>query len=315
MNFLFNLANHGETGQRSLEDVIGIIGRQLGELGHGAIWETKNERFLIAGGYNVVVEGFNEERVKWLAEGYAQGARFICIATEEPGPTGFNQGLQQEMRERQEVFPEAARYIDGILHLVPGDDVTRWYSQFAPAAPIELGYARKLVRHETERQLRGFPIAEPEFDFGFYGSMSPRRRALLQKLAYKIGTRKAVRFVSDFAAQDDRDKVMQNTKVIVQIRRFEEMGLVSSSRCNTALCIGRPVVAEPHLLSHPWDEVIKFAKTDEEFLDLAVATRAAWRGVHAGQFAKFKEKFSPERCIGQALRTIGITGDQQRLAS
>lgn len=306
MNFLFNLQNHGATGQRSLEDVIGIIGRQLGELGHGAIWETANDRFLIAGGYNVVVEGFNEPTVEWLAKGYSLGARFICIATEEPTPAGFNHGLQQEMRERQEAFPRAAKYFDGILHLVPGDEITRWYSQFAPAAPVELGYARKLIRRET--------VAVPEFDFGFYGSMSPRRRDLLQKLARKIGTRKAVTIVSNFAPQDDRDRAMQNAKVIVQIRRFDEMGLVSSSRCNTALCIGRPVVAEPHDLSHPWDEIIKFAKTDEEFLDLAVATRAAWRGVHAGQFAKFKEKLSPEFCLGAALRTIGISGQQRAAA-
>ncbi len=224
---------------------------------------------------------------------------WLILATEEPSPKGFNQGTQPEMVYRQKMFPEAAKFCDGIIHLVPGDHVTKWYSQFAPAAPAELGYASTLVRSpQTD--------FEPDFEFGFYGSLSPRRLKLIKRLANRTGKVNAVRLVADFKTQKERDQEMRRAKVIIQIRKFKEMGLVSSSRCNTALCLGRPVVAEPHLLSHPWDEVIPFAQTEEGFLNLAMMMLTHWRGAHADQFAKFKARFPPEVCIGRALDQIGI---------
>jgi hypothetical protein len=86
------------------------------------------------------------------------------------------------------------------------------------------------------------------------------------------------------------------------------MGLVSSSRCNTALCIGRPVVAEPHLLSKPWDEIVDFTRTLDHFYDRCLLVRSAWQGVHAAQMDKFMAALTPERCVGIPLQKIGITG-------
>lgn len=302
--FLFNMFNHTPTGQRSLEDVIGIIGHSLRALGHEAIWQTENHQWLAGGqGYNVVVEGFNDSVVSVIADAHRDGGRFLCVATEEPTPTGFNHGRDPEMAKRQDDFSKAAPYLDGILHLVPGAAITEWYAQYAPAAPIELGYAPSLVRKEM--------IPEPEFDFGFYGSVSKRRLDLLKKLAKRSGKTKAVRVVSDFATQTERDRMMQEAKVIIQIRKFDEMGLVSSSRCATALCLGRPVVAEPHELTDVWGNVVKFASTDAEFFDLAMITRSMWRGIHAGQFEKFKALLSPQRCIGDALEAIRVVGQRR----
>lgn len=306
MIFSFWLGNHNKMGQRSLEDVIGIIGHQLKALGHEAVWQPDNAQFILGeSGYNIIVEGFTDAVVDCIARGYNSGARFICIGSEEPTPLGFNHGTSKEMTDRQECFPRAAPYLDGILSLVPGRHVTDWYSQYAPTAPIELGYAPTLVRKETVR--------EPAFDFGFYGTMSKRRMRLLKKLANATNRPHAIRVMMDFGTQVERDRAMQEAKVIVQIRKHDEMGLVSSSRCNTALCIGRPVVAEPHELAKPWDEVVKFARTDDEFIYMALAMRGAWRGVHSDQFAKFREKFSPEYCIGAPLRAIGVL--EQRLAA
>lgn len=305
MYFNFFLGNHSPKGQRSLEDVIGIVGHQLRALGHNASWDPKNDKLITAGdGINVIVEGFNDEVVAFVSKWHAQGARFICLATEEPTDNGFNAGTQKEMTKRQVDFAKVAPYLDGILHLVPGLRVTDWYSQHAPSAYVELGYASTLVRRDAVR--------EPAYDFGFFGTLSRRRERLLKKLARVTGRPKAVRVVADMATQADRDLAMQDAKVIVQIRKFDEMGLVSSSRCNTALCLGRPVVAESHdiELMKPWGEVVKFAKTDEEFIDLALATRGAWRGVHAGQFEKFKERFTPQFCVGDALEKINLFGNR-----
>jgi len=300
MNFLFWMGNHSSDGQRSLEDVIGIMGHQMRALGHKAVWQEDNAKFILDGDYNVTVEGFTPEVIKVLADAHAQGARFICIATEEPSAKGFNQGTQKEMVKRQQWFPQMSPYLEGILHLVPGKHVTDWYGQFAPTAEADLGYAPSLVRQQM--------VVEPKFDFGFYGSVSKRRLQILKRLARRIGTQYAVRIVSDFKTQTDRDRAMQEARVVVQIRKFEEMGLVSSSRCNTALCLGRPVVAEPHLLSKPWDEIVDFSQTIEGFYNRCIMARSAWKGIHAVQFEKFKNTMTPQRCIGIPLEKIGITG-------
>jgi hypothetical protein len=299
MLFVFNMFNHNSMGQRSLEDVIGIFGHQLRSLGHECIWDPSNSKFLDqSSGINMIVEGFTPGSIAAIAEAHKNGARFICLATEEPiAGKGFNHGKEREMVERQAVFPYAMPYFEGILHLVPGQHVTDWYGQFKPAAYVELGFAQTLFRKN--------PKIQPTFDFGFYGSITKRRKKILQQLARKIGTTNAVRVMGDFKSQDERDAAMAEARVIVQIRKYDEMGLVSSSRCNTALMIGRPIIAEPHELSKPWDEVVKFCDTLDEMMSLAVMMRIGWESAWRKQFEKFKALFSPERCVGEPFRQIG----------
>src|ERR1700723_1325267 len=155
MNFLVWMGNHTETGQRSLEDVIGIFGHACRALGHQIIWDPRNHQFLTAErGINIVVEGFTAGSLDALEKAHKKNCRFIVLATEEPSPQGFNQGVQPEMVKRQQTFPGVVRFAEAILHLVPGEHVTRWYSQFLPTAQVELGYAPTLIRkplgHEPE---------------------------------------------------------------------------------------------------------------------------------------------------------------------
>jgi hypothetical protein len=294
--------NHNTIGKRSLEDPLGIIGHMLQQLGHKIVWEPANDRFLLAdAGINILIEGFTPQATEIVKNAHNQGARFIIVATEEPHYRGFNAGRDLEMVKRQKEFPNAAKYCEGILYLVPGLHVHAWYNQWAPAAHVELGYAPTLVRpHDGQ---------EPKFDFGFFGSLSRRRLKILRRLARHAGSEKAVRIESTFPDQVTRDRIMREARVIVQLRKHDEMGLVSSSRCNTALCLGRPVLAEPHAYAKPWDEVIKFSDSLESFMDDAILMRTAWKGVHAAQFANFREKFTPERCVGRALREIGLRLD------
>jgi hypothetical protein len=302
MRFLYWTGNHSSLGQRSLEDIIGVQGHQFKALGHEAIWNPKNDQFLNKeNGINIIIEGFTPPVIELMARAKGEGARFIILATEEPTEKGFNHGTQKEMIWRQKIFPEAAKHCEGILHLVPGDRVTKWFSQFAPSAPAELGYAPTLMRD------RGIT---PDYEFGFYGSLTPRRRKILKRLANATGLAKAVRLIADFKTQAERDEAMQHAKVIVQVRKFDAMGLVSSSRCNTALTIGRPVVAEPHDLAKPWDEVVRFTDTIEGFIHVANIARMAWRGIYADQIAKFKAKMNPDICLGQALAQIGVVDGQ-----
>lgn len=316
MRFLFNLMNHSKVGQESLKDVIWIFANQLGALGHEAIWRSANDQFLLDGpdDWNVVVEGFTPHFVEQIRQAHTRGARFICLATEEPTPQGFNQGSQKEMVARQEMFPAVAPYLSAIFHLVPGDYTAKWYGQFAPTAYVELGYAPALLRPNAQLQLRGLAGPEPRFDFGFFGTLSKRRLNLLKKLANRTGKVSAVKIVGNFPEPAERDRLILECKVVVQIRKFEEMGLVSSSRCNTALNCGRPVVAEPHDLSKPWDEIVTFSRSEEEFLNMALAARGNWRGLWAGQYARFREKLTPEVCVGAPLRQVGLVTTTRKAA-
>jgi hypothetical protein len=299
LQFAFNLWNHNEMGRRSLEDPMGIIGHQLRDLGHRVVWLQNDDEFLAGdSGINVVIEGFTPFATAKIAAAHAQSARFVCVATEEPTPKGFNHGRDGEMVRRQAEFPNAAKFFDGILYLVPGDHVHQWYGAQAPSAYAELGYAPTLVRPMDWQ--------EPQYDFGFFGSLSKRRLKILKKLAKTIGTEKAVRVEATFPSQTERDRIMREARVIVQIRKNEEMGLVSSSRCNTALHLGRPVVAEPHLLSKPWDEVVKFSSSLDGFYNDCILARTAWKGVHAAQMDRFRTMMTAEFCVGRALREIGI---------
>src|SRR5690349_3529098 len=130
MRFLFWTGNHSALGQRSLEDVIGIVGHQLKALGHEALWDPDNQNFMVGDfGYNIIVEGFTDGIVNLVRTAHAAGSRFICLATEEPTDKGFNHGTSREMTMRQHDFVKAAPYLDAILHLVPGQRVTDWYAQ------------------------------------------------------------------------------------------------------------------------------------------------------------------------------------------
>lgn len=315
--FQFYAWNHSEQGRRSLEDIIRTLVFQLRACGYGAEYDPNNDlpptewnRIKFKSDpddVNVMVEGFTPATTNHLDAARAAGIRLICLATEEPTEKGFNHGTQPEMVLRQEWFTEAAKNFEAIWHLVPGRRVTEWYARFAPTAYVELGYAPELVRPQR--------IVVPRFEFGFFGSMTERRFALLKKLARYVKESNKVRIVSDFATDAERNLAMQDAKVILQIRKFDEMGLVSSSRCSTALCLGRPVVAEPHdlTLSKPWDEIVKFARTDEEFIQLALLTRRHWRDAHHFQMERFKARLTPEVCVGRAVRETGL--DDTRAAA
>jgi hypothetical protein len=302
---------HSEVGQRSLEDVCGIVGKQIRALGHEAWLDPRNakaETAVFAMGpdrINVLVEGFTPQWIEVFTRARKAGARFLVLATEEPTPKGFNWGTQKEMVRRQELFPAVKDFADGILHLVPGKHVTDWYGQWAPAAQAELGYADGLFRPTNQ---------VPEYEFGFYGSLTPRREKILKKLAKMTNAEKAVKIVHDFKTQVDRDREMRRAKVILQIRKFDAMGLVSSSRCNTAIMIGRPVVAEPHDLTKPWDSVIDFPSSMENFYASAMFAKATWLSLWKMQLERFKTVMTPDFCVGDPLRQIGILGSQRAAA-
>lgn len=295
--FNFSTWNHCRQGRIIVQDITVPLGRQIAALGHRVAWGEAPTFIGRELGYNVVLESFADDprTIGAMTAARAAGCRFLIVATEEPTPAGFNHGLEPAMIERQAAFPAAAALADGILHLIPGDEITRWYGQFAPAAYAEIGYAPGAS---------AVPDVEPTHDFGFYGKMTWRREEMLARLG-RMGT--VLRITSLDVPRDERDAVMRGARVIVQIRANEEWGMVSSTRCASALSFGRPVVAEPHHRSEPWDQVVRFSPTVEQFYaDATAVARGNWRALHERQVARFADILSPERCVGEPLRRIGV---------
>lgn len=292
-HFSINLFNHNGLGQQSLQDIFTIFGHQLETLGHTVEW--RNDAFYMEPDkINILFEGFHPLHTPDLMEAKREGARFVVVATEEPTPKGFNHGLWPEMVTRYENFPAVAHFAEAIWYLVPG--CGDWYGQFAPSALLELGYSPLSMRHH---------YSELYYDFGFYGSVTERRFKMLKRLAsININGEKAkVRIISRVDA-GQRDSEMSNCKVLLQLRAYDEMGLLSNSRCCTAMHLGRPVLAEEHANPGTWASIIGFQKP--EHLEFAAVSMASnWRATYADQFRKYAALLSPRRCLTPALDLIG----------
>lgn len=291
----FHDFNHCPQGKNAVADIITIMSAQLEALGHRV---AEPGDFLIGRGLNLVLESFAEEDyLQRIAAAHGRGARFLFVATELPTEVGFNGGTDPGMICRQQVFPEAARYAEGILHLVAGADVTRWYSQHAPSAYAELGYAPSLVRDTVDE--------DPDYDFCFFGQASGRREVILSRLAMLGRTLVIDRL---WLSQKERDRQARRAKVVVQLLATDEVGYPSSTRCAMSICrIGRPVVAEPHSAPGGWDSVVHFSSSMDAFYrDARSMARGDWRSERNLQLAALEATFPPDACLGRALREIGV---------
>jgi len=287
--FNFNTFNHCREGKIIVEDITRILGCQMQALGHEVTWDDET---FCDGGLNVLLESFIDEgTMPRIAEAHARGQRFLIVATEEPTENGFNHGLEPAMIDRQNAFPAAARLAEGILCLMPGEHVVSWYAQHAPAAYVEIGHSPAM---------EDFGAAEPDVDFGFYGRATWRRDQILGHLGVGL------RLSSLDVPRLERDAIMRRARVIVQVRANLEWQMVSNTRCATALNLGRPVIAEPHAHHSPWHEIVHFSDSLDTFYADARAALANWKDLHAEQMAKFRARLSPERCVGDALRKIGV---------
>lgn len=294
MNFLFNCWQHTAGGRRTLEDLVAILGQQLRALGHVV---GRNDDELIVGPhhYNVFFEGFNDACADVYRRMRERATKVVIVATEQPTPLGFNGGVVPEMVTRQIAFRKVAPYADAVWCLVPG--TLAWYGAInSRSAYTELGHAPAL-----ERRVDCAPI----YDYGFFGALTPRRARILKQFG------SGVNVVSTFLPQAERDFQMSLCKVILQIRPHEKSSFVSSSRVNTALHLGRPVVAEPHTMPGAWRRIIEFAEP-ARLAKTAARMAARWQAQHALQMGAFRLHLSPAACVGRA---IALTLDQSQEAA
>lgn len=310
MHFLFNRENHKAELRFSFDDTTSTIGAQLEHFGH--TWEINDRQVSFAADtVNVLFEGFSEEALQVYGAHVRQGARYLCIATEQPtgydahGMGGeFNFGKPDHMHGRQAKFIEACDRLDfvAIWPLVAGDETLAWYRRWCPrVAHLPIGFAPRMLRS---------PAREPEFDFGMYGSIpeGARRWRWLERLHQETGASVHILGSKGIVPVEERDAEMQRCRVLLQIRPSEDSELVSSSRIAASLHAGRCVVAEHHRLPGLYGQVARFAPEPgfASFRRSCQLALAHWRGEYLQQMAAFREILSPEATLLPALEAAGI---------
>ncbi len=310
MHFLFNRENHRAELRLSFDDLTSTLGAQLELYGH--TWEINDRSVaLTPDTVNVLFEGFSQEAIDVYGAHVHAGARYICIATEQPtgyGPDGlggdFNFGRPDHMKGRQARFVEACRRLRflAIWALVPGADTHAWYKRWCP----NVGYLPSGFAPAQLRQAR----REPEFDFGMYGSIAEggRRWQWLERLHKETGRSVHILGSKGIVPVGERDREMQRCKVLLQIRPNEEAELVSSSRVAASLHAGRCVVAEHHTRHQPYSRVVRFAPAAgfASFKRSCLLALGHWRGEYMVQLSRFQEILGPDRTMLPALEAAGI---------
>jgi len=293
MLFSFAVFNHCGVGLQSLDDLIGIVGSQLQDLGH----ETcRNEQGVYAPpAVNLVFENFDARTLPALKDGVNKGARFVMIATERANEKGlYSSAYPEWIAERTMHFEKAAKFVDAIWVLQP--DAMDWYKKFHDKVDlIELGYSDRLLRGDTPY--------EGGSDFSFFGGMTPYRKDLIHRLAERAPV-----FIPppgqrglNYLPPAIRNDMVWKSKVVLHLKQQEDWPIISACRCATALHLGRPVFSEPVDCNEPWKEVVRFASSLENFVDEALWVLDNWQNEYTVQMENFR-KLTAERCLGEAVQ-------------
>lgn len=290
MQFSISLGNHNLTGADTLQDVLDNIAYQLTDLGHDVV--RKDER-LSTDRINILFEAFDRGYEKRLEAARAAGARIVIVCTERPGKPGFNDSANPMLVERQKAFPLCAPHAEAVWCLVPGVDA--WARQFNPqSCYLELGHSPS-----REKALRCGDSTF--FDFAFYGSVTPRRKAILHELERRGHP---ARFYDETIKLPDvaaRNALVASCAVVLGINPWPKWKLISNSRLSTALHLGRPVIMEPVEDVGPWGEVVTVAKAHGSFVDEAIDMLPKWRAARDAQVERFRRLMPPEACVGKAI--------------
>ncbi len=294
MIFNFNTFNHNPIGARSLEDVIDILGCQLADLGHTVL--AHPDRMYKDGAVNILFENFSDEAQAVLESAVNEGSRFVIVATERPAPQGFlgwdetfNQG------RRMWSFPAAASLASAIWCLIP--DAIGWFqAHHANCIPVELGYSSRLDR--------GLGNDMPRHDFAAFGLVTPHRRGTIMALrqAHTVLCQHSQGHEGNFLKREFRDEMVRAARVSLHLKQSPTWNIISASRCATSLHLGRPIFSERVACDSPWHQIITEA---DDVIGAAPGAITLWRELYDAQIGAFRDILPAEKCVGEAVRSVG----------
>lgn len=219
----FFVGNHDAVGQLTLHDMIQWFEAGFRELNH----HVTAGNTLAPGAINLIWENSARGHALALKE---SGVTYGIVGTEIPDGTGFNWRSDPPWPERWRAFEELAHGASFIWSMIENSVVD--YSRFAPTGFMELGYSDLLIPYQARW--------DPEFDFGFYGLLTPHRQAVLEELGRycKIITPKTMLLPSELSA------FISQCRIGINFRQSPQWPIPSPTRLGRLLHARRGAVSE-----------------------------------------------------------------------
>lgn len=281
MWFHFCFANHLPLGRLTLSDMFDWLNAGLKELGHEV---TFHEYKLAPSAINILWEysfpGLSDAL-------YKSGCVYGLIGTEIPDGAGFNQRREPEWQIRWGSFQEVGANAAFIWSMV--EDVLPFYSAFAPASFVELGFSKYLIPWR--------PIKRPRYDFVFFGLKTPYRIEIISKLE------KYARIIwpERLVLPNEINHLIFSAKIGLLLKQSEEWAIPSPTRLARFIMARRGIAAERTNVITRQSEFIPIQPKGESFVEYALGQlHAPWKKQANESFKRFRDEM-PMRVIMERL--------------
>lgn len=290
MHFHFQLANHYFAGLYRIEDIVAPIMWGLRALGHrvttGILPDLPNWPSAVVLLEYFDREGSVEEVLNWkLGSGPAKCLGLVCTEDINDPLVMEDPKFPRRRRNLLRLLP----YCDFVWTLVPSD-----YESHVAAerlAFLDYGYVEALRRE-------GWPAEARDIDVLFYATINERRRGVaadLERQGLRVAATRG--YLPDYI----RHNLMSRARLVVDMRRGEEVRYTSPSRICAALQMGSTIVSEKFDTSrlgalYPYTEACDFGAIVERCVALARAADVVDRGLAA------RERFKAATSMADNLR-------------
>lgn len=285
MKFHFSMINHNSTGKKTLYDMYYWFSAGLRSLGHPVSFSPDR---LKKDAINVLWEHFTPEMAEAINE---SNFRFGIIATEIPGPFGFNNRTESAWQLRWEGFHKIAHKAEFIWTTVP--QAIQFYKQFAPTSFIEFGWDQSLVPVWVDQKNEDF-----KFDFCFLGIINDYRMSILKNLEKHA----KVYYSEKLLDWEQTTEIIQHSKIGLGLKQNESWSIPSPTR------IGRFLMAKRGF-AHDWTPLrteqarfVSFNQENRDFCDYALEIlNKDWKAEAEAAFNRYRDEFPMKSVMKEAL--------------
>ena len=295
MWFHFFTGNHNAVGRLTLIDMIEWVETGLQELGHYVTIGNK----LAPDAINLIWENSRHGHGKSLQE---SGVVYGLVCTEVPDGSGFNWRRDGTWAERWEAFPEIAEGAAFIWSAIEAP--VSEYSRFCPASYLEFGFSERLVPFEARW--------EPEHDFGFYGILTPYRRAVLEKLSRNCGVRVSSRILS----HHEMLRFIAQCRIGVCLKQSLEWPVPSFTRFGRLLHFRRGIAAEHTPIQTRQSALVPAARPNDDFAEFCLERlNGQWQRDADEAFERYRALMPMRQIMEQLLDETILANTKVRRAT
>ena len=254
------------------------------DLGHRV---TFSDRRVERNAINLFWECFTPKSSAWLA---SLPVHYGIIATEIPDGNAFNWRTEPAWQERFNAFARAAKRASFIWTMV--EDTVPFYSQFCPAAYMEMGFSERLIPDYIDQV--------PEIDFCFFGQHTPYRDNAVEKLRRYTNVEWPA-----FLPGREIGQLIARCRVGLSFKQSDEWPIPSPTRLGRLIMAKRGVASEYVPIATRQGDIAGLCPKDVDFIDYAMAMLLDWRTRAEAAFEQYRAKMPMRDIMEQVLdRTI-----------